>query len=131
MTATYEANQWACPDNLSQLWRQSNGVHQVVDDPNTIPLDLATSCIHVITTKCGSDSAYCAWVLPYLDNALHNPTDQMTHNHFSFFWQEHNHPEYPYTKKTRQTFSMISILVSLVLSVLQMKYLHNLLLATH
>jgi hypothetical protein len=24
----------------------------------------------------------------------------MTHNHFSFFWQRHNHPEYPYTNKT-------------------------------
>jgi hypothetical protein len=25
----------------------------------------------------------------------------MTHNHFSFFWQEHNHPEYSYTNKTK------------------------------
>jgi hypothetical protein len=24
----------------------------------------------------------------------------MTHNRFSFFWQQHNHPEYPYTNKT-------------------------------
>jgi hypothetical protein len=24
----------------------------------------------------------------------------MTHNHFSFFWQQHNHPEYPCTNKT-------------------------------
>jgi hypothetical protein len=23
----------------------------------------------------------------------------MTDNHFSFFWQQHNHPEYPYTNK--------------------------------
>jgi hypothetical protein len=24
----------------------------------------------------------------------------MTHNCFSFFWQQQNHPEYPYTNKT-------------------------------
>jgi hypothetical protein len=24
----------------------------------------------------------------------------MTDNRFSFFWQQHNHPEYPYTNKT-------------------------------
>jgi hypothetical protein len=41
MTATYEANEWTCPDTPSQLWRQSNPVHHAVDDPNTIPLDLA------------------------------------------------------------------------------------------
>ena len=80
MTATYEANEWTCPDNHSQLWRQSNPVHHVVDDPNTIPLDLATGLIQVITTKRGSDSVYCAWALPHLENSLHHPTDQMTHN---------------------------------------------------
>jgi hypothetical protein len=96
MTATYEANEWTCPDTPSQLWRQSNPVHHVVDDPNTIPLDLATRLIQVITTKRGSDSVYRAWALPHLENALHHPTDQMTpHNRFSFFWQQHNHPEYP------------------------------------
>ena len=100
MTATYEANEWTCPDTPSQLWRQSNPVHHVVDDPNTIPLDLATRLIQVITTKRGSDSVYRAWALPHLENALHHPTDQMTHNRFSFFWQQHNHPEYPYTNKT-------------------------------
>jgi hypothetical protein len=52
MTATYEANEWTCPDTPSQLWRQSHPVHHVVDDPNTIPLDLATRLIQVITTKC-------------------------------------------------------------------------------
>jgi hypothetical protein len=101
MTATYEANQWACPDNPSRLWRQSNPVYHVVDDPNTIPLDLATRLIQVITTsKHGSDSVYRAWALPHLENALHSPTDQTTHNRFSLFWQQHNHPEYPYTNKT-------------------------------
>ena len=100
MTATYEANQWAYPDNPSQLWHQSNPVHHIVDDPNTIPLDVATRLIQVITTKCGSDSVYHAWALPHLENALHSPTDQTTHNHFSFFWQQHNHPEYSYTNKT-------------------------------
>ncbi len=29
MAATYEANQWACPDNPSQLWHQSYLVHHV------------------------------------------------------------------------------------------------------
>jgi hypothetical protein len=53
-----------------------------------------------INTKHGSDSVYRACALPHLKNALHNPTDQMTHNHFSFFWQQHNHPEYPNTNKT-------------------------------
>jgi hypothetical protein len=28
------------------------------------------------------------------------PSDQMAHNLFSLFWQQHNHPEYPYTNKT-------------------------------
>ena len=36
----------------------------------------------------------------HLENALRKPTDQTTHNRFSFFWQQHNHPEYPYTNKT-------------------------------
>ncbi|KAI2498782.1 hypothetical protein MHU86_15738 [Fragilaria crotonensis] len=49
MTANYEANQWACPNNPSQLWRQSNPVHHVVDDPHTVPLDLAIRLIQVIT----------------------------------------------------------------------------------
>jgi hypothetical protein len=95
-TSTLVQNEWTCPDTPSQLWRQSNPVHHVVDDPNTIPLDLATRLIQVITTKRGSDSVYRAWALPHLENALHHPTDQMTpHNRFSFFWQQHNHPEYP------------------------------------
>ena len=73
MTATYEANEWACPDNPSQLWCQSNPVHHVVDDPYTIPLvDLTIRLIQVITTKCGSDSVYCACALPHLENALHH-----------------------------------------------------------
>ena len=85
MTATYEANQWACPNNPSQLWRQSNPVHHVVNDPYTIPLDLATRFIQVITTRRGSDSVYRAWALPHLDNALQKPTDQTTHNRFFIF----------------------------------------------
>jgi hypothetical protein len=57
--------------------------------------------IQVITTRHGSDSIHCAWALvQHLENALHSPTNQMTHNHFSFFWQQHNHPEYPYTNKS-------------------------------
>jgi hypothetical protein len=84
MTAPYEANQWACHDNPSQLWRQSNPVHHIVDDPNTIPLDLATRLIQVITTKHGSDSVYRAWAIPHLENTLHYKTDQMTHNFFIF-----------------------------------------------
>jgi hypothetical protein len=100
MTETYEANQWACPNNPSQLWCQSNPVHHVVDDPNTILLDLASRPIQVITTKHGSVSVCCAWALPHLDYALHNPTHQMTHNHFSFVGQHCNNPEYPYTNKT-------------------------------
>ena len=95
MTATFVASQWACPDNPSQLWRQSNPVHHVVDDPSTIPLCFATRLIQVITTKHGSDCVYHAWALPHLENSLHNSTDQMTHNHFSFFWQKHNHPRIP------------------------------------
>jgi hypothetical protein len=98
MTATYEANQSAYPNNPSQLWRQSNPVHHIVDDPNTIPLDLAARLIHIITTKGGSDSVDHAWALLHLENALHNPANQMTHHFFSFFWQQHNQPpEYPYT----------------------------------
>jgi hypothetical protein len=101
MTATYEANQSACHNNLSQLWLQSNPVHHIVDDPHTILLDLASRPIQVITTKRGSDSVYyCAWALPHLENALHNPTHQMTQNHFSFFGQQCNNPGYPYTNKT-------------------------------
>jgi hypothetical protein len=100
MTATYEGNQWACPNNPSQLWRQSNPVHHVVNDPNTISLDLATRLIPVITTKRGSDSVYSAWALPHLENSLNHPSDQMTQNCFSFFWQQHNHPEYAYTNST-------------------------------
>jgi hypothetical protein len=100
MTAYYEANPWACPNNHSQLWRQSYPVQHVVDDPYTILLDLATRLIQVITTRRGSDSVYRAWALPYLDNALQKPTNQTTHNRFSFFWQQHNHPEYPFTNKT-------------------------------
>jgi hypothetical protein len=84
MTATYEANQSAYPNNPSQLWRQSNPVHHIVDDPNTIPLDLATRLIHIITTKGGSDSVDHAWALLHLENALHNPANQMTHNFFHF-----------------------------------------------
>ncbi|KAI2511802.1 hypothetical protein MHU86_2534 [Fragilaria crotonensis] len=100
MTANYEANQWACPNNPSQLWRQSNPVHHVVDDPHTVPLDLAIRLIQVITTKRGSDNVYRAWALPHLQDALQKPADQIKHNRFSFFWQQHNHPEYPYTNKT-------------------------------
>jgi hypothetical protein len=92
--------EWTCPDTPSLLWRQSNTVHNhVVDDPNTIPLDLTTRLIQVVTTKRGSDSVYRAWALPHLENALHHPSDQVTHNRFSFFIQQHNHPEYPYTNK--------------------------------
>jgi hypothetical protein len=32
----------------------------------------------------------------------------MTHNHFSFFWQQHNHPEYPYTNKTPDILLVIN-----------------------
>jgi hypothetical protein len=66
----------------------------------TLSLDLATRLIQVFTTKHGSDSVYCALALPHLENALHSLTNQMTHNRFSSFWQQHNHPEYPYTNKT-------------------------------
>jgi hypothetical protein len=45
MTATYGANEWTCPDTPSQVWRQSNPALHVVDDPNTIPPDLATRLI--------------------------------------------------------------------------------------
>jgi hypothetical protein len=128
MTATYDANEWACPDNPSQLWRQSNPVYHVVDDPNTIPLDLATRLIQVITTKRGSDSVYRAWALPHLENALHHPTDQMTHNRFHFSGNNTT-TQNTHTPTRHQTFSLISILVSLVLSV--MKGQHNILLATH
>ena len=100
MNPNYEANQWACPHNPSQLWRQSNPIHHVIDDPNTIPLDIAIRLIQVITTKRGSDSVYRAWALPHLKDALQKPTVQISHNCFSFFWQQHNHPEYPYTNKT-------------------------------
>ena len=120
MTVTYEANQWACPDNPSQLWRQSNPVHHVVDDPYTIILDLATRLIQVITTKHGSNSVYRAWALPHLENALHNPTHQMTHNHFSFSGNN-TVIQNIHTPTRHQTFSLIPILVSLVLRVLQMK----------
>ena len=51
MTATYEANQWVCPNIPSQLWCQSNPVHHVVDAPNTITLDIVTRLIQVITNK--------------------------------------------------------------------------------
>jgi hypothetical protein len=100
MTANYEANQWACPFNPSQLWRQSNPVHHVVDDPHTVRLDLAIRLVQVITTKRGSNSVYHAWALPHLQHTLQKPADQTTHYRFSFFWQQHNHPEYPYTNKT-------------------------------
>ena len=43
---------------------------------------------------------YRAWALPHLKDALQKPTVQISHNRFSFFWQQHNHPEYPYTNKT-------------------------------
>jgi hypothetical protein len=131
MTATYEANQWACPDNPSQLWCQSSPVHHIVDDPNTIPLDLATRLIQVITTKRGSDSVYRAWALPaHLENALHHSSDQMTHNRFSFSGNNAI-TQNTHTPTRHQTFSLKSILVNLVLSVLQMKCQHNLLHATH
>jgi hypothetical protein len=68
MTATYEANQWAFPNNPSQAWRQSNPVHHVVDHPYTIPLDLATRLIQVITTKCNANSVNRAWALPHIEN---------------------------------------------------------------
>jgi hypothetical protein len=119
MTATYEANEWACPDNPSQLWHQSNPVHHVVDDPNTIPLDLATRLIQVITTRRGSDSVYCAWALPaHLESALHHTTDQMTHNRFHFSGNN-TITQNTHTPTRQQTFSLISTLVSLVLSVPQ------------
>jgi hypothetical protein len=117
MNPQYEANPCICPNNPSQLWRLSSLVYHVIDAPDTIPpLDLATRLIQDITTKRGSDSVHRAWALPHLENALQKPTDQINYNHFS----QHNHPENQYQNKT-QTFSLISILVSLVLSVLQMK----------
>jgi hypothetical protein len=69
-------------------------LHHVVDDPNTISLDCANRLIQVITTKCGPNSVNCAWALPHLDKTLQNLMDQTKHNIFSFFWQQHNHPEY-------------------------------------
>jgi hypothetical protein len=96
-----QINGQPCPNNPSQLWCQSNPIcHIIVDDPYSIPLDLASRLIQVITTKHGSDSIDCAWALPHLENALCNPANQMTHNCFSFFRQQHNHPECQYTNKT-------------------------------
>ncbi len=103
-------------------------VYHVVDNPNTIPLDLATRLIQIITTKRGSNSVYSDWALQHLENALHSPTDQVTHNHFS---GNNTITQNTQTPTRHQTFSLISILVSLVLSVLQRKCQHNLLFATH
>jgi hypothetical protein len=103
LNPSYEANPYICPNNPSQLWRLFSPVYHVIDDPNTIPLDLATRLIQVITTKCGSDSIYRAWALPHLEHELQKPMDQTEHNHSSFFWQQHNHPEYPYKIKTPDT----------------------------
>jgi hypothetical protein len=104
MTATYEANEWTCPDTPSQFWHQSNPVHHIVDDPNTIPLDLATRLIQVITTKRRSDSVYRVWALPHLENALHHPTDQMTHNRFSFFLATTQSPRIPIHQQDTRHF---------------------------
>ena len=97
----YEANPClVCPYNPSQLWRQSSPDNHAVDDPNTVTLDLATRLLQIITTKCRSGCVYCAWAFPHLENALQKPMDQTKHNCFSYFWQQHNHPEYPYKNKT-------------------------------
>ncbi|KAI2504598.1 hypothetical protein MHU86_9810 [Fragilaria crotonensis] len=98
MNTCYAANPWTCPNNPSQLWRQPNPVYHVIDDPKTIPLSLATRLIQVITTKRGSTDVYGSWALPHLENALSNPLSQITHNPFSYYWQQHNHPEYPFIK---------------------------------
>ncbi|KAI2508041.1 hypothetical protein MHU86_6333 [Fragilaria crotonensis] len=99
MNTCYAANPWTCPNNPSQLWRQPNPVYHVIDDPKTIPLSLATRLIQVITTK---RIHRCLWILglPHLENALSNPLSQITHNPFSYYWQQHNHPEYPFIKES-------------------------------
>ncbi len=130
MSSNYEANPWICPNNPSQLWRQSNPVHHVVDDPTTIPLAIATRLIQVITTKRGSNSVYRAWALPHLENALINPTNQTKHNRFSHFWKQHRHPEYPYINKTPEILLDI-IPGESVLSLLAMTTQQCQLLATH
>ncbi|KAI2508425.1 hypothetical protein MHU86_5952 [Fragilaria crotonensis] len=100
MNTCYATNPWTCPNNPSQLWRQPNPVYHVIDDPKTIPLSLATRLIQVITTKRGSTNVYGSWALPHLENALSNPLSQITHNPFSYYWQQHNHPEYPFIKES-------------------------------
>ena len=100
MNTCYAANPWTCPNNPSQLWRQPNPVYHVTDDPKTIPLSLAIRLIQVITTRRGSTEVYRAWALPHLENALCNPSLQITHNPFSYHWQQHNHPEYPFIMET-------------------------------
>ncbi|KAI2510028.1 hypothetical protein MHU86_4322 [Fragilaria crotonensis] len=83
----------------------------IIYDSGNLPIILITEMamlnptlqpqlIQVITTKRGSDNVYRAWALPHLQDALQKPADQIKHNRFSFFWQQHNHPEYPYTNKT-------------------------------
>jgi hypothetical protein len=100
MNTCYAANPWTCPNNPSQLWRHPNPVYHVTDDPKTIPLSLATRFIQVITTRRGSSEVYRSWALPHLENALCNPSLQITHNPFSYHWQQHNHIEYPFTMET-------------------------------
>ncbi|KAI2491544.1 hypothetical protein MHU86_23021 [Fragilaria crotonensis] len=78
-------------DNLPIIFDHRNG--------NVEPYT-STTTYQVITTKRGSDNVYRAWALPHLQDALQKPADQIKHNRFSFFWQQHNHPEYPYTNKT-------------------------------
>ncbi len=120
MNPHYEANPCICPNNPSQLWRHSSPEHHV-DDPNTIPLDLATRLIQVITTKRRSDIVYCASALPHLENALQKPMDETKHNHFFIFSGNNTNIQNIHTKTRHQAFSLISILVRIVWNVLQMK----------
>ena len=49
MDATYEANEWACPDNPSQLWRQSYPVHILILLPDLSKLSLQNVDLRVFT----------------------------------------------------------------------------------
>jgi hypothetical protein len=99
MTVTYEANEWACPDNPRQLWLNLTLSTTLLMTLTLFPLILLPG-LSKLSLPNVDLSVYRAWALPHLENALHHPTDQMTHNRFSFFWPQHNHPEYPYTNKT-------------------------------
>ena len=100
MNSNYEANPNLTPNNPSQLWRQNSPVHHVIDDPTTIPFALAVRLHKVITAKRGDTDVYLSWALPHLEHALVHPDNQLTHNRYSYFWHQHNHPEYPYLNAT-------------------------------